>query len=57
MRLWEINANVVIKVWWRSMGGSPVQWNSRQQPFLVLGESILSIMEILENNQLCEKGK
>jgi len=38
-------------------GGSPVQWNSRQQPFLVLGESILSIMEILENNQLCEKGK
>ena len=54
-------------------GGSPVQWDSRQQPFcvlsttesellgycdgLVLGESISSIVEILENNQLCEKGE
>ena len=52
-------------------GGSPVQWDSRQQPFcvlsttesellgycdgMVLGESISSIVEILENNQLCEK--
>jgi len=50
-----------------------VQWDSRQQPFcvlsttesellgycdgLVLGESISSIVEILENNQLCEKGE
>ena len=54
-------------------GGSPVQWDSRQQPFcvlsttesellsycdgLVLGDSISSIVEILENNQLCEKGE